>query len=182
MMLRRDFLKAVSIGATVAPLLTPKEVFGQQQALPTVLWLKRGRDEARLDYSTPEGYRHLCWILRDETANVVGIPDPKLLRLTSWIQAWLAGYDRHIRYEILSGMRLKSTNDKLRKKEKAALNSKHIPDENMVFRAIDTRNNVVSSEYLGRLAWMAQQGGVGFYVRDFSHLDSGPRIASWRSE
>lgn len=179
MMLKRDFLKAISIAAAAAPLLTPQEVFGQTPVLPTILWMRRGGEEVKLDYSTAAGYKHLCWLLRDINKNVTGYPDWRLLQLLSWMQAWLAGYDRHIRYDALSGMRLKSTNMAI---EGAALNSKHIPDKDMVFRAIDTRNNVVSSEYLGRLAWMAQQGGVGFYVRDFSHFDTGPRIASWRAK
>jgi uncharacterized protein YcbK (DUF882 family) len=42
----------------------------------------------------------------------------------------------------------------------------------------------ISTEYLGRLAALAHQGGVGFYTdrpQGFVHIDDG-RIRYWRKE
>ena len=50
------------------------------------------------------------------------------------------------------------------------------------FHAMDIHMNGVSAEYLGRLAALAHQGGVGFYThrsQEFVHIDDG-RVRYWR--
>jgi uncharacterized protein YcbK (DUF882 family) len=51
----------------------------------------------------------------------------------------------------------------------------------MVFRAGDLSTPSIPSEYMGRLAYLSQQGGVGFYTRDFIHTDVRGRVVAWRS-
>ena len=73
---------------------------------------------------------------------------------------------------MLSGLRLAATN---RSTEGASRSSLHQPDRANFFRAVDYRSATVNSEYLGRLAALAQQGGVGFYdAAGFVHVDVGP--------
>ncbi|MNT95801.1 hypothetical protein D3C72_2377530 [compost metagenome] len=51
-----------------------------------------------------------------------------------------------------------------------------------VFRAVDFSTREISAEYLGRLAYLARQGGVGFYTqRDFVHNDVDERVRTWRA-
>ena len=175
-MLRREFFRAITIGAAVAPLIGVREVFAQEASVPTVLWLRRGKDEARVDYATPEGYRFVAHLLRDVQGRFVGTPHPRLLQLLSWEQAWLAAYGYVLPYNIHSGCRIQSTNAK----EGGVRNSQHVPDEGGVFRAVDFSTQAISAEYLGRLAYLAQQGGVGFYKGDgFVHNDVGA-VRAWR--
>lgn len=178
-MLRRDFLKALSLSVSAAPLLSPFEVFGQDTTanshVPTLLWAKRDGDEFRLDFSTSQGLRQIAWLLRDVRANVTGTPDFRLLQLMAWMQAWLAAYGHYVRIDFTSGLRTPETNKKI---ERAAQASYHLPDANMNFRAIDFKMKSIPSNYTGHLARYAAQGGVGFYPNDnFTHVDTGPRIS-----
>jgi len=176
MMLRRDFLKAVAIGATGAPLLTPFESRAET-VIPNVLWLERAGEEATIDFSTESGKKQVAWMLRDVKANVVGTPDVRLLQLLSWMQAWLAGYGHHVRFDVHSGLRTPATNSSI---EGAAQASLHLPDGRGVFRAVDFSTRTITGEYLGRLAYLARQGGVGFYTNsDFTHNDVG-NVRAWR--
>lgn len=93
------------------------------------------------------------------------------------MQAWLAAYGHHVLFNVHSGLRTKSTNDYF----EGALSSYHLPDERMVFRAGDLDCPSIPSEYIGRLAFLSQQGGVGFYVRNFTHTDVRGRVTYWRS-
>lgn len=174
-MLRRDFLKAMAVATAIAPCIGAEEVFAED-VIPSVLWLRRGRDEARVDYTTLDGYRYIAHLLRDVQARFVGTPHPRLLQLLSWQQAWLAAYGYHMPFEIHSGCRTQLVNVREGGKE----NSQHVPDDSGVFRAVDFSTREISAEYLGRLAYMAQQGGVGFYnADDFVHNDVG-NIRTWR--
>jgi uncharacterized protein YcbK (DUF882 family) len=176
---RRDFCKAFAAAAALAPLVSPaKASVEASQGVPTLLWVRRGRDEAKVDYSTDEGFREIAWMLRDVKAGVVGTPAWALLQQWSWMQAWLAAYGTHARFDIHSGLRTKATNDYY----EGALASYHLPDSNMVFRAGDFSSPSVSSEYMGRLAYLSQQGGVGFYTRNFTHTDVRGRLVFWRSK
>ena len=176
---RREFCKAFSVAAALAPLVAPARAGVQAgQGVPTLLWVRRGWDEAKVDYSTDEGFREIAWMLRDVKAGVVGTPAWALLQQWSWMQAWLAAYGAHARFDIHSGLRTKTTNDYY----EWALASYHLPDANMVFRAGDFSSPSVSSEYMGRLAYLSQQGGVGFYTRNFTHTDVRGRLVFWRSK
>lgn len=181
-MLRRDFLKATLAATTIAPILMPCDLFAQSinqptQVVPTILWAKRGNDEAQVDYATPEGYRTITWLLRDIRANQSGHPDFRLLQLLSWMQAWLSAYGHHTRFDLHSGLRTAETNRKI---EGAAQASFHLPDARGMFRAADFSTATISNEYMGRLAYLAHQGGVGFYAaKHFTHVDTGG-LRHWR--
>jgi uncharacterized protein YcbK (DUF882 family) len=175
---RRDFCKAFATAVSLAPLVAPTNANAQAaSAVPPLLWVRRGSDEARIDYSTDEGFRAIAWMMRDVRAGVTGTPDWRLLQQWSWMQAWLAAYGHHARFDIHSGLRTRETNDFY----EGALASYHLPDQRMVFRAGDFSTPSIPSEYMGRLAYLSQQGGVGFYARDFIHTDVRGRVVAWRS-
>lgn len=168
-MLRRDFLKAVGVAALAA---VHHGDLAASEA-PHVLWAARAGEEAHIDCATAYGQQTLAWLLRDiRGGNQTGIPHPGLVKLLCWQQAWLAAYGFHVRFDMLSGLRLAATN---RSTEGASRSSLHQPDRANLFRAVDYRSATVNSEYLGRLAALAQQGGVGFYdAAGFVHVDVGP--------
>ncbi|MFZ6774416.1 YcbK family protein [Undibacterium sp. SXout7W] len=172
---RRDFCKAVSLSCLpLSSALAGNELAaGQVYRTPTLLWLKRGGEELQFDYATDIGYRSACYLLRDVQASQQGHPDWRMLQTLSWMQTWLALYGHHVRFDALSGLRTPATNNRT---ENAAQNSFHLPDAKGVFRAIDFRANSIPSSYLGKLATLLQQGGVGFYQRDFIHIDTGNLI------
>jgi uncharacterized protein YcbK (DUF882 family) len=172
---RRDFCR--QFGALVALAVARPEIVlaaGGSSTInqaPTVLWLQRRGESYRMNYSTPEGYQAVRYMLRDQRANVIGHPSWRLLQILSWTQAWLAGYGVATPYNVLSGLRIKSTNDAT---EGAALRSNHLPDENGVFRATDIHSPLVSTAYLGQLTALLKAGGVGFYLKkNFCHIDDG---------
>lgn len=173
-MLRRDFLKAMGVAALAA---THRDCLAATD-VPLVLWASRAGYEAQVDCNTGHGQQTLAWLLRDIRAgNLTGIPHPGLVKLLCWQQAWLAAYGFHVRFDILSGLRLAATN---RSTEGASRSSLHQPDATNIFRAVDFRSATVNSEYLGRLAALAKQGGVGFYDdAGFVHVDVG-RSRYWR--
>jgi uncharacterized protein YcbK (DUF882 family) len=136
-----------------------------------------GRRDFCKAFATDEGFRAIAWMMRDVRAGVTGTPDWRLLQQWSWMQAWLAAYGHHARFDIHSGLRTRETNDFY----EGALASYHLPDQRMVFRAGDFSTPSIPSEYMGRLAYLSQQGGVGFYARDFIHTDVRGRVVAWRS-
>lgn len=58
----------------------------------------------------------------------------------------------------------------------AAQNSMYLPDRQGVFRATDFRTASIPAYYLSQVAARLKQCGVGFYTRDFLHLDTGELI------
>lgn len=172
---RRDFLKAVTLSCAPisVALADGRQASGPVYRTPTILWLRRGGEEQQFDYSTQEGYRTAAYLLRDVQARLQGHPDWRMLQTLSWMQTWLAMHGHHVRFDALSGMRTPATNNRT---ENAAQNSYHLPDGRGIFRAIDFRTSSIPSDYLGRLAAMLQQGGVGFYQREFLHIDTGSLI------
>lgn len=177
MISRREFCRQFGAGVALAVAHPLFAQAGELDRAPPVLWLQRKGESYRMDYSTPEGYRAVRYMLRDQRANLIGHPSAQLLRILSWTQAWLAGYGVSSPYMVLSGLRVKSTNDAT---EGAARGSHHLPDTNGVFRATDVRSPVVSTAYLGQLTALLKAGGVGFYLeKNFCHIDDGrPRIFS----
>ena len=173
---RRDFLKAVSLSCAAMANQAKAQEQGNSGTVyrtPTILWLKRGADALQFDYSTEQGYRSASWLLRDIQAGQQGYPDWRLLQTLSWMQTWLAMYGHHVEFDTLSGLRTAATNNRT---EGAAQNSCHLPDSRGVFRAIDFRTKTIPADYLGKLAALLQQGGVGFYQRNFVHIDTGSLI------
>ncbi|MBI1834661.1 MAG: DUF882 domain-containing protein [Burkholderiales bacterium] len=140
---------------------------------PTVLWLQRGSDQVKFDYNTEQGYRIAAYLLRDIQAGKMAKPDWRMLQTLSWMQTWLALHGHHVVFEVLSGLRTPATNSRT---ENAAQNSMHLPDQQGIFRAVDFKTKSIPSSYLGQVAARLKQGGVGFYTRDFLHLDTGNLI------
>ena len=172
---RRAFLKAVG-GAVAVAGLPDTALAAPSLSLEPVLWCARGNDAFRLNLGQPQGMATLNWLLRDVHTGQAGMLSREVARLLCWMQAWLAGYGVHARFDLLSGLRMPGTNAHT---EGAALRSRHLPDRSGRFHAVDFRPRGVSAEYLARLAWYAGQGGVGIYVREFVHVDDGRR-RSWR--
>lgn len=141
--------------------------------IPTLLWISRGAESAQVDYNTELGYRQTAYLLRDVQAGKMAHPDIRLLQTASWMQTWLAMNGHHVCFNILSGLRTPQTNSRT---ENAAQNSLHLPDHRGVFKALDLRTKTIPSAYLGKLAAHLKQGGVGFYARDFIHMDTGAVI------
>lgn len=164
---RRAFLKAVGAGIAVAPTLT----FGA--SLPTVIWARRGADEARLNLAVPEDWRHFNWLLRDVRANVSSVMSPKLAYTLCWMQAWLGAYGVLTPMVFTSGLRTPATNDAT---EGAVRGSRHLLAADGFFHAADCHTPAVNASYLASLANLAGQGGVGLYPDNgFVHTDDGPR-------
>lgn len=175
---RRDFCRQMGV-LVAAAVACPERVLAVEpmrlDQAPPVLWLQRGGESYRMNYATPEGYQAVRYMLRDRRANQMGHPSMQLLRILSWTQAWLAGYGALTAYNVLSGLRIKSTNDAT---EGAALRSHHLPDAQGVFGATDVQPIVVSTMYLSQLTALLKAGGVGFYPKkNFCHIDDGrPRV------
>lgn len=171
---RRDFLKAFTAGVTLAS--TPV-CYGQVSANdPHVLDIQRDRERLLIDLWTLEGRKAIAWLLRDVSAgNVIGIPNWDMLRLAAWSQAWLAAHAQHAVLVVHSGLRLPSTNARL---ERAALNSRHLPDSTMRFNAMDVYPYGIDKNYFGRLIAMPGFGGVGWYDSHI-HFDTRERPIYW---
>lgn len=175
---RREFLKksAVSLLAMSAPGIGLCQSFWDY---PRTLWLKRpaSGEEGRFVYwmngeYQRDGYRDVCYLLRDVKANQTVAMDPVLLDILRGIQGWFeaAGIQRPI--VLNSGYRSVRTNNAT---EGAARTSQHVAG-----KAADIWIPDVPADYLARLATYLQGGGVGFYPsKEFIHVDSG-RLRSWR--
>jgi uncharacterized protein YcbK (DUF882 family) len=173
-MLRRDFLKFMAASSLIAAM--PALQAGAVE--PRVLWLQRGQDSARFDFWTPEGYKAACWLLRDIKADQTAQASMRLLRTVAWMQAWLAAYSIHKPAMVHSGYRTRYTNEKCG----GAKASLHMLDMRGQFHAMDIHMDGIPVNYLGQLAQVAQQGGVGFYTdrkQGFVHVDDG-RVRYWR--
>ena len=173
---RRDFLKA-AIAAT-ASIQTGPVYSAPAAASPRALWLTSHGESRHLDILTPADYQAACWLLRDWRTQKVASASLRLLETAAWMQAFLALYQIHRPFVVHSGYRTKFTNELVG----GARASMHMLDPQGYFHAMDIHMNGVSAEYLGRLAALAHQGGVGFYThrsQEFVHIDDG-RVRYWR--
>lgn len=187
---KREFLKAFGAGAVAAA--TNKQVFAHSQWNPSQLqsfdpsvinWgddpyvvdLQRGQDRFQIDLRTKEGYRIASYLLRDIRAGRQGYPHIEMLRLVAWAQAWLAAYDRFTVIKITSGLRTKATNSST---EGAARNSRHLPNPEGVFYAMDVDPYGVDRNYFGQLISTPRFGGVGWYPHHI-HFDIRNHPAYW---
>lgn len=202
MVSRRDFL-ALGACAILSPSLCIAEAdvdvfpdsdvndFRQPDRLigfPRTLWVKRGRDEMHLDVYTDDGFACFAWMARDIRAgNLIGTPDPRLVRQAVWLQARLVQYGYQRPLVLTSGLRTAHTNQST---EGAARASRHLPRDKiifgvknrMVFEAIDVELPGVPSSLLASVALEAKDGGVGYYGDDgHVHIDSGP-VRFWRRD
>ncbi len=182
MLNRRDFLKAALLATATPSLIMPEDIQASSPkpwlnmtSMP--LYLKRGKDVARLDLREVGHFSTFRYLTRDVKANTIGYPDPDLAGLVSWIQAVVATRRGVLEpFVITSGLRTKATNRAI---EGAAQNSMHLPDERGVFRAIDLYSPKVSPSEIAELAKAAREGGVGLYSsRGFLHIDTG-RVRAW---
>lgn len=174
-MLRRDFLKLVALGCGS---LSPVR-FSLGAESPKVLWLERDGHSLRLNLASLADYRAACWLLRDTAAGgQEALASPRMLATAAWMQAFLALYGAHRPFHVHSGFRTRTTNTACG----GARASRHLRDADGYFHAVDIHMTGIPNEYLGRLAALARQGGVGFYTnrrRGFVHIDDG-RVRYWR--
>jgi hypothetical protein len=174
-MLRRDFLRLVVVGC--AGLVPAKLAIGGES--PRALWLARDGRSLRLNLNSEADYRAACWILRDTTAGgAEALASPGMLLTAAWMQAFLAVYGVHRPFHVHSGYRTRATNTACG----GVRASQHLRDAAGYFHAVDIHMDGIPVDYLGRLAALAHQGGVGFYAnrkRGFVHVDDG-RVRYWR--
>lgn len=174
MLSRRGFLKLAS-GSALALAAMPGLA---GQGAPRALWLQRGKEWGMLDIASDAGYRQACWLLRDTQAGKAAAASARLLQTAAWMQAFFAAYQVHRPFMVHSGFRTRFTNE-VAGGAKASL---HMADGAGSFHAMDIHMDGIPVEYLGRLAALAHQGGVGFYedrARGFVHVDDG-RVRYWR--
>jgi uncharacterized protein YcbK (DUF882 family) len=175
---RREFFKRVAAGATLAAILEPQAVLANASPPPRTLWLKREREGGFLDIESARDYRAACWLLRDVRTEREALASLRLLRTAAWMQAFLALYQVHRPFIVHSGYRTRWTNEAVG----GARASLHLADPAGYFHAMDIHMEGIAPEYLGRLAALARQGGVGFYTdrkQGFVHIDDG-RVRYWR--
>jgi len=94
------------------------------------------------------------------------------------MQAFFAAYQVHRPFVVHSGFRTTYTNETCG----GAKASLHMQDSSGYFHAMDIHMDDIPVDYLGRLAALAHQGGVGFYADrpgGFVHIDDG-RVRYWR--
>ena len=170
---RRDFLKLAAASALAAPLPCLSG-----QGLPRVLWLQRDKEWGLIDIESVEGYRQACWLLRDTQAGQTASASMRLLQTAAWMQAFFAAHQVHRPFVVHSGFRTRLTNETCG----GAKASLHMQDESGFFHAMDIHMDGIPVDYLGNLAALARQGGVGFYAdrpKGFVHIDDG-RVRYWR--
>ncbi|PZN74984.1 MAG: hypothetical protein DM484_19865 [Candidatus Methylumidiphilus alinenensis] len=174
---RRVFLQCVAAGAAACALDWPGPAVAGNPP-PRALWLLRGKEWGLLDIEAERDYRTACWLLRDTLKGQTAQASLRLLQTAAWMQAFLALYQVHRPFVVHSGFRTRFTNE-LAGGAKASL---HMLDPQGFFHAMDIHMDGISPEYLGRLAALARQGGVGFYTdrkNGFVHIDDG-RVRYWR--
>jgi uncharacterized protein YcbK (DUF882 family) len=140
------------------------------------LWMSRNGEEFFFDAYSPRGYATASYLLRDVQANVIGRPDPWVLRAMSQMQAWWASMGHHVRLDATSGLRISQTNNHI---EGAAQASRHLPGPNLIFDAVDFRPGRVDIAIAAQWARAAGISGLGLYTqRNFLHIDRG-RVRQW---
>lgn len=143
---------------------------------PFLLDAQRNGERFMMDLRTREGYekaRHLLRDIRDQ--NSIGFPNPYLLRLAAWFQAYVAQNHNYTVLQITSGLRTARSNSKL---EGAAQNSKHLMDQYGFFHAMDVKPVGLSVDLAGNIVSLAKHGGVGLY-RTHVHFDIREKVTTW---
>lgn len=174
MMNRRQFLAGVSSAALLAHF--DRLALASQTPAYTLLDVQRGQDRFQLDFSTSEGYDTVAWLLRDPMAGQVGHPNVDMLRLAAWAQVVLAEHHAYTVFEITSGLRTRQTNQSM---EGAARNSRHLPDAQGQFFAMDIKPKGVNIDQLAKIMMYPAFGGVGVY-RSHVHFDIRDKPTLWR--
>lgn len=182
-MLRRDFLKGSAAGLLL--LNTPghalgagdlgHDLFTYFDSSPYILDIQRGDERYKIDLRHEAGHRIAAYLLRDVRANRQGYPNPAMLKLAAWSQAWIAANGSHTVLKINSGLRTRATNNSI---EGAARNSRHLPDKDGMFYAMDIDPLGVDKKFFGELLATPRFGGVGWYNTHI-HIDIRERPAYW---
>jgi len=173
---RRQFLAAASSVSLAAHF--GKLAWATQTPSYTLLDIQRGSDRFQIDFSTPDGFRTVAWMLRDVRANRVGVPNVEMLQLAAWAQVVLAEHHAYTVFEVTSGLRTHHTNSTT---EGAARNSRHLPDEHGQFYAMDIKPLGVNIDQLAKILQYPAFGGVGVY-RSHVHFDIRDHATRWRSK
>ena len=173
---RRQFLAGVSSAMLVTHL--DKLAWATQSPSYTLLDVQRGSDRFQIDFSTQEGFRTAAWLLRDIRANRVGIPNIEMLQLAAWAQVVLAEHHAYTVFEVTSGLRTQQTNSVV---EGAARNSRHLPDANGQFFAMDIKPVGVNIDQLAKILQYPAFGGVGIY-HSHVHFDIREKAVTWNNK
>ena len=147
---------------------------GRQE--PVLLDLQRGDDRFQIDLQSFEGYRMAAYLLRDVRSGQQGFPDPDLLRLAAWSQAVMTQSFGYTAFRVTSGLRTRQSNQNT---EGAARNSRHLPDGQGRFYAMDVEPVGGRIEQLATALIRAGFGGVGVYERHV-HFDVRETPVFWR--
>ncbi len=141
-----------------------------------ILDLQRAGQRLRLNLLSAEGYQAAAWMLRDiQAGNRVGWPSPELLAFAAHLQRALAEHHSYTVFSVTSGLRTQATN---RKTEGAAQFSRHLPDSNNQFFAMDIKPMGATLDQLLAMAGRTSFGGVGRYDTHL-HLDVRQQPARW---
>ena len=165
------------LGALAAALATPE----LRAQVPDLDWIElyntHTRETVKETFRGPAGFlapalEKLQHVLRDHRSGESHPMDPNLYVLLVDVAA-AAGAEP--RYEIISGYRSPSTNEKLR----AAGGGQAQGSQHLEGRALDVRLKGVPTATLRDLPTALRRGGVGYYERsDFVHLDTA-RVRYW---
>jgi len=120
-----------------------------------------------------DGYRRMCYLMRDVRANATAAMDIDLMDMLCGLQRWAAHNGVSSVIALTSGLRTESTNAAT---EGAAKNSLHKQG-----RAVDFVMEGIRGGQLGAMVSAYNTGGgTGIYLaRNFVHADTGrPRV--WR--
>lgn len=150
------------------------DFFSEQE--PFLLDAQRNGERFKIDLRTKEGYEAARYLLRDiRDGNTKGYPNPYLLRLAAWFQAYVAQNYQYTVLNITSGLRTSKTNSRI---EGAAQNSKHLTDEFGFFHAMDVKPIGLDVGTAGEVMRLAKNGGVGWY-NTHVHFDIREKTAYW---
>lgn len=158
-------------------LLAPFACFSAEEGgEPRWLDLQRGDERFQIDLDTFEGYRMAAYLLRDVQSGRQGFPDLNLLRLAAWSQAVMAQSVAYTAFRVTSGLRTQQSNLQI---EGAARNSRHLPDSQGRFFAMDVAPVGSQVEQLAGALVRAGFGGVGVYEKHV-HFDVRETPVFWR--
>ena len=177
---RRSFLKASLVGAAVllAKPVFPKDLAPHKFPLGTLSLYNIHTDE-RLEVAyrkasgeyDQEALRALNWVLRCHHTGQVADMDVNVIEFLNMVDKQLGGNND---IQVISGFRSHEYNQLLIKKGRNVVgNSLHVQG-----KAIDISIPKVDLALLRNTALNLRYGGVGYYPRDFVHLDSG-RFRTW---
>lgn len=172
---RRQWLKGsmvLSLGLSHSAFASTSSLGFERQWLD----LQRKGERFLVDIRSEAGWQQAAWLLRDESAQTIGVPDARLLTLLAWGQAQLNRLGEPPVMVISSALRTPRTNAAI---EGAAERSLHLPNQDGVFQAVDLTG---SPERLGlyyHLFDQVQGLGLGRYSTHL-HVDTRGYDARWR--